>query len=129
MNRPDRVESVQVARATIVAGNPSMRTRDVLHALADVPNVMWPRSRDDLLRALEGAAAGCLVLADDLGAESADEILLYVREHHPFLPVFVITDSGDLAEAVAAMRKGATAAIEIPPSYALLREHVAAATR
>jgi FixJ family two-component response regulator len=43
------------------------------------------------------------------------------------LPIFVITDPDDVAEAVSAMRHGATAVIEIPPSYAALREEVARA--
>ena len=34
-------------------------------------------------------------------------------------------DPDDVAEAVSAMRHGATAVIEIPPSYAALREEVA----
>ena len=43
--------------------------------------------------------------------------------------VFVITDPDDVAEAVSAMRLGATKVIEIPPSYAALRDEVTRATQ
>ena len=56
-----------------------------------------------------------------------DEFLQEARELHRNLPIFVITDPDDVAEAVSAMRHGATNVIEIPPSYAALREEVARA--
>ena len=46
-----------------------------------------------------------------------------VRVDYAGVPA-VITDPDDMAEAVSAMRHGATAVIEIPPSYAALREEV-----
>ena len=70
----------------------------------------------------------CLVIADDLREEPLDEFLQEARELHRNLPIFVITDPDDVAEAVSAMRHGATAVIEIPPSYAALREEVARAS-
>ena len=43
------------------------------------------------------------------------------------LPIFVITDPDGVAEAVSAMRHGATNVIEIPPSYAALYDEVSRA--
>ena len=75
------------------------------------------------------ADAGCLVIADDFLDEPLDEFLQEARGLHRNLPIFVITEPDDVAEAVAAMRHGATAVIEIPPSYAALCERVAQATQ
>ena len=47
----------------------------------------------------------------------------------PELRIFVLTDPDDVAEAVSAMRHGATAVIEIPPSYAAMCEEVSRATQ
>ena len=69
------------------------------------------------------------MIADDLHEESIDEFLQEARELHRNLPIFVITDPDDVAEAVSAMRHGATAVIEIPPSYAALRDEVARAVQ
>jgi hypothetical protein len=55
-----------------------------------------------------------LVIADDLREESLDEFLREARTA-PQPSHFVITDPDDVAEAVSAMRHGATAVIEIRP--------------
>lgn len=114
-------------RTIIVAGQSSQRTRDVLNALSGFTNVVWPRSLESALEQTRSADAACLVIADDLREEPIDEFLQEARELHRNLPIFVITDPDDVAEAVSAMRHGATAVIEIPPSYSTLREEVSRA--
>jgi FixJ family two-component response regulator len=111
-------------RTIIVAGQSSRRTREVLNALSGFTNVIWPKSLESALEQARSADAGCLVIADDLREEPVDEFLQEARELHRNLPIFVITDPDDVAEAVSAMRHGATAVIEIPPSYSTLREEV-----
>ena len=114
-------------RTIIVAGQSSQRTREVLNALSDFTNVIWPKSLESALEQARSADAGCLVIADDLREEPIDEFLQEARGLQRNLPIFVITDPDDVAEAVSAMRNGATAVIEIPPSYAALRDEVARA--
>jgi len=114
-------------RTIIVAGQSSQRTREVLNALSGFTNVIWPKSLESALEQARSADAGCLVIADDLREEPIDEFLQEAREQHRNLPIFVITDPDDVAEAVSAMRHGATAVIEIPPSYSTLREEVSRA--
>jgi DNA-binding NtrC family response regulator len=116
-------------RTIIVAGQSSDRTREVLHALRGFTNVIWPTSLEAALEQTGSADAACLVIADDLHEEPIDEFLQEARELQRNLPIFVITDPDDVAEAVSAMRHGATAVIEIPPSYAALREEVARAVQ
>jgi len=115
------------ARTVIVAGQSSNRTREVLRALRGFHTVIWPKSLEAALEWTGTADVACLVIADDLREEPVDEFLREARELHRNLPIFVITDPDDVAEAVSAMRHGATAVIEIPPSYAALREEVARA--
>jgi FixJ family two-component response regulator len=111
-------------RTIIVAGQSSQRTREVLHALRGFTNVIWPTSLESALAQTRSNEAGCLVIADDLREEPIDEFLQEARELRRSLPIFVITDPDDVAEAVSAMRHGATKVIEIPPSYAALCEEV-----
>jgi len=115
------------ARTIIVAGQSSQRTRAVLRALRGFTNVIWPTSLESALAQTSSADAGCLVIADDLREERIDDFLQEARELQRNLPIFVITDPDDVAEAVSAMRHGATAVIEIPPSYAALCEEVSRA--
>jgi FixJ family two-component response regulator len=117
------------ARTIIVAGQSSPRTREVLRALRGFDNVVWPRTLESALAQSGADNAGCLVIADDLQEEVVDEFLQEARGRHRNLPIFVITDPDDMAEAVSAMRHGATAVIEIPPSYAMLCDEVTRATR
>jgi FixJ family two-component response regulator len=114
-------------RTIIVAGQSSQRTREVLNALSTFTNVIWPTSLESALAETRSADAACLVIADDLREEPIDEFLQEARELQRNLPIFVITDPDDVAEAVSAMRHGATAVIEIPPSYSTLRDEVARA--
>lgn len=114
-------------RTIIVAGQSSRRTREVLRALRGFTNVIWPTSLEAALAQSGSADAGCLVIADDLREEPIDDFLQEARGLHRNLPIFVITDPDDVAEAVSAMRHGATAVIEIPPSYAALCEEVSRA--
>jgi len=116
-------------RTIIVAGQSSQRTRDVLRALSGFQNVVWPTTLESALAQSSAADAACLVIADDLKEEPLDEFLQEARDRHRNLPIFVITDPDDVAEAVSAMRHGATAVIEIPPSYATLCDEVTRATR
>jgi FixJ family two-component response regulator len=118
---------VQLVRTIIVAGQSSERTRQVLRALSGFTNVIWPTSLESALAHASSKFAGCLVIADDLREEPIDEFLQEARELQRNLPIFVITDPDDVAEAVSAMRHGATAVIEIPPSYAALCEEVSRA--
>jgi FixJ family two-component response regulator len=111
-------------RTIIVAGQSSPRTREVLHALRGFTNVIWPTSLESALAQTQSVQAGCLVIADDLREEPIDEFLQEARELRRNLPIFVITDPDDVAEAVSAMRHGATKVIEIPPSYAALCDEV-----
>jgi FixJ family two-component response regulator len=111
-------------RTIIVAGQSSQRTREVLRALRGFANVIWPTSLESTLAQAIADDAACLVIADDLREERGDEFLQEARELRRSLPIFVITDPHDVAEAVSAMRHGATAVIEIPPSYAALCEEV-----
>jgi DNA-binding NtrC family response regulator len=120
---------IERARTIIVAGQSSQRTREVLRALRGFTNVIWPTSLEAALEQTGSEDVACLVIADDLREESLDEFLREARELHRNLPIFVITDPDDVAEAVSAMRHGATAVIEIPPSYAALREEVARAVQ
>jgi FixJ family two-component response regulator len=117
------------ARTIIVAGQSSQRTREVLHALRGFTNVVWPSSLESALAQTGSSEAGCLVIADDLREEPIDEFLQEARELRRNLPIFVITDPDDVAEAVSAMRNGATKVIEIPPSYAALCEEVSRAVQ
>jgi FixJ family two-component response regulator len=112
------------ARTIIVAGQSSQRTQEVLRALRGFANVIWPTSLESALAQAASSEAGCLVIADDLREEPLDEFLQEARELRRNLPIFVITDPDDVAEAVSAMRHGATKVIEIPPSYASLCEEV-----
>jgi FixJ family two-component response regulator len=114
-------------RTIIVAGQSSHRTREVLHALRGFTNVIWPTSLESALAQTRSTDAACLVIADDLREEPIDEFLQEARELRRNLPIFVITDPDDVAEAVSAMRHGATKVIEIPPSYAALCEEVSRA--
>lgn len=120
---------IQRARTIIVAGQSSQRTREVLRTLRGFTNVIWPTSLEAALEQTGSEDVACLVIADNLGEEPLDEFLQEARELHRNLPIFVITDPDDVAEAVSAMRHGATAVIEIPPSYAALREEVARAVQ
>jgi FixJ family two-component response regulator len=115
------------ARTIIVAGQSSQRTREVLRALSGFSNVVWPASLQSALDETRSNEAACLVIADDLREEPIDEFLQEARELRRNLPIFVITDPDDVAEAVSAMRHGATKVIEIPPSYAALCEEVSRA--
>jgi len=119
--------TTQRARIIVVAGQSSLRTREVLNTLRGFTNVIWPPSLAAALEQTGSRDVACLVIADDLHEEPIDEFLQEARELHRNLPIFVITDPDDVAEAVSAMRHGATAVIEIPPSYAALREEVARA--
>ena len=119
--------TTQRARIILVAGQSSQRTREVLNTLRGFTNVIWPPSLEAALAQAGSNDVACLVIADDLREESIDEFLQEARELQRNLPIFVITDPDDVAEAVSAMRHGATAVIEIPPSYAALREEVARA--
>jgi len=114
-------------RTILVAGRSSRRTREVLDALRDISNVVWPPSLEAALEQAGSVDVACLVIADDLRDGPIDEFLQEARERQRNLPIFVITDPDDVAEAVSAMRHGATAVIEIPPSYTALREEVARA--
>jgi FixJ family two-component response regulator len=118
---------IKRARNIIVAGQSSQRTRQVLYALRGFTNVIWPTSLESALAQAQSSDAGCLVIADDLREQPVDEFLQDAREVTRNLPIFVITDPDDVAEAVSAMRHGATKVIEIPPSYAALREEVSRA--
>ena len=119
--------TTQRARIILVAGQSSQRTREVLNTLRGFTNVIWPPSLEAALEKTGSKDVACLVIADDLREESIDEFLQEARELQRNLPIFVITVPDDVAEAVSAMRHGATAVIEIPPSYAALREEVARA--
>lgn len=114
-------------RTIVVAGQSSNRTREVLRTLRSFHTVIWPKSLEAALEWTGAADVACLVIADDLSEEPVDEFLREARELHRNLPIFVITAPDDVAEAVSAMRHGATAVIEIPPSYAALRDEVARA--
>jgi len=116
------------ARTIIVAGQSSQRTREVLKTLRGFTNVIWPTSLEAALEQAGSADVACLVIAD-VHEEPIDEFLQAARGLRRNLPIFVITDPDDVAEAVSAMRHGATAVIEIPPSYAALREEVARAVQ
>jgi DNA-binding NtrC family response regulator len=118
------LQSGAAARGVVVIGIGSARTREVLRALTEVPNVVWPTSRGDALLHCAGEDTACVVIADDLDGESALDLLSYIRDRRPNLPIYLVTDSGDMADAVAGMRNGATAVVEIPPSYDLLRSYV-----
>ena len=111
-------------RKVVVAGQASPRTHEVLRTLSGFANVVWPISLESALAQTNSRDVACLVIADDLREERIDEFLLEARELQRNLPIFVITDPDDVAEAVSAMRHGATAVIEIPPSYSVLCDEV-----
>ncbi len=113
----------------MVVGRSSPRTRIVLSVLDGLCPIWWPASEAVVFDKLSGPQLACVVLADDLNDESIADLLMRLRESYPVLPIFVITDTNDMADAVQAMRLGATAAVEVPPSAALLREYVTQALR
>ena len=119
--------TTQRARIIVVAGQSSLRTREVLNTLRGFTNVIWPPSLAAALEQTGSRDVACLVIADDLHEQPIDEFLQEARELQRNLPIFVITEPDDVAEAVSAIRHGATAVIEIPPSYAALCEEVARA--
>lgn len=133
MKARDDIDSMEGAtrrlRTIIVVGQSSTRTREVLRALRGFTNVIWPTSLESTLAQAGSADAGCLVIADDLREEPIDDFLQEARELHRNLPIFVITDPDEVAEAVSAMRHGATSVIEIPPSYSALCDEVSRATQ
>jgi DNA-binding NtrC family response regulator len=57
------------------------------------------------------------------------DILVQFRELRPIMPIFVVTEVDDVADAVQAMRLGATAAVEVPPSAGRLLEYVSQSLR
>jgi DNA-binding NtrC family response regulator len=116
-------------RAVVVLGKTSERTRAVLRALAGIPEVIWPSTVARAAEQLRVPGIACLVLADDLIGENIADLLVQFRELRPVLPIFVVTEVDDVADAVQAMRLGATAAVEMPPSAGRLREYVAQSIR
>jgi DNA-binding NtrC family response regulator len=116
-------------RSVVVIGNASDRTRAVLRALAGLPEVVWPSSTESALGHLRLPGIACVVLADDLLDESVADLLVQLRELRPAIPIFVVTEIDDVADAVQAMQLGATAAIEVPPSAGRLLEYVAQSLR
>jgi DNA-binding NtrC family response regulator len=116
-------------RAVMVLGETSERTRAVLRALAGVPDVIWSPTIARATEQLLGPGIACLVLADDLVGDNIADLLVQFRELRPILPIFVVTEVDDVADAVQAMRLGATAVIEMPPSAGRLREYVTQSIR
>jgi len=113
----------------MVIGRCPARTRSVVEVLAGLCPIWRPASEADLSDAVVEPQLACVVFADDLNDESAAHCLIRLRQVLPVLPVFVVIDANDVADAVQAMRLGATAAIELPPCAALLREYVVHALR
>ena len=108
----------------MVIGRGSDRTRCVLQVLEGLGPIWWPNEPSRVFDRIARVHLACVVLADDLTDEPVGELLTRLRELHPVLPIFVVTDVNDVADAVQAMRLGATAAVELPPSAGLLREYV-----
>ncbi len=125
----DREAGPNADRVTMIIGRSSERTRAVIRALEGVPGMFWPVSPHHALREIKTARVACVVLADDVDDESVADLMVKLREARPVLPVFVVTEMNDVADAVQAMRLGATAAVEVPPSDALLREYVTQALK
>lgn len=125
----DREAGPQRDRVAMVIGRSSERTRAVVRALTGVPGLVWPVAPELALTTIDTSRVACVILSDDMDQESAADILVRLREARPVLPVFVVTDTNDVADAVQAMRLGATAAVEVPPSTGLLREYVTQALK
>lgn len=125
----DREAGPHGGRAIVVIGKTSERTRAVLRALSGLPEVIWPSSTARALEQLRGSGIACVVLADDVADEIVSDLLVQFREIRPILPIFVVTEVDDVADAVHAMRLGATAAVEVPSSAGRLREYVAQSIR
>jgi DNA-binding NtrC family response regulator len=116
-------------RTVVVIGNASDRTRAVLRALAGLPEVVWPSSTESAFDQLRSPGIACVVLADDLLEENIADVLVQLREMRPTVPIFVVTDVDDVADAVEVMRLGATAAVEVPPFAGRLLEYVSQSLR
>jgi DNA-binding NtrC family response regulator len=125
----DSVAGPSGGRAVVVIGKASERTRAVLRALAGLPEVVWPSSIAGAFEQLRSAGIACVVLADDLLDDNIADILVQFRELRPIMPIFVVTEVDDVADAVQAMRLGATAAVEVPPSAGRLLEYVSQSLR
>jgi DNA-binding NtrC family response regulator len=105
----------------------SSRTREVLGALAQAANTTWMASLASMSPACNLDDFVCVVVSDDTTDESSLNVLAQIRSERPHLPILLVTDTDDMADAVAAMRLGATRVVEIPPCYDLLRQYVVSA--
>ncbi len=124
---PERRRRERTCAPSLSPGNPPNALAKSCTPCAASPMSSGPRRWNPRWRRPSPTDAGCLVIADDLREEPIDEFLQEARELRRNLPIFVITDPDDVAEAVSAMRHGATKVIEIPPSYAALCEEVSRA--
>ena len=115
------------AVAVVVLGKNSPRTIDVLRTLAHLHNISWLASQSAILSRLTCKDVACVVIADDLEEASSLDLLRHIRQHKPDVPIYLVTETDAMADAVAGMRLGAAAAIEIPPCYELLRDCVSKA--
>jgi DNA-binding NtrC family response regulator len=118
---PDRASLGPV----LVLGIGSSRTIDVLRTLSPLRNVSWLASLSAMPSGWNLEDFACVVVADDLTEDSNLELVAKIRAISPDLPICLVTEADDLADAVAGMRLGATRVVEIPPSYDLLRRYVA----
>jgi DNA-binding NtrC family response regulator len=115
------------ASRVLVIGTKSTRTAQVIDALAPCVVVTTATAQRESMRRAAEPGTTCVVIADDVDGVSALELLAAIHRARKQMPVYLITDPGDMADAVAGMQLGAAAVIEIPPSFDLLRSCVSRA--
>lgn len=81
-------------------------------------------SAEDFLAAWDGNSAGCLLLDVRMPGMSGLELFEELARRHCPLPVILITGHGDVAMAVAALKKGAADFVEKPFSAEEMLETV-----
>ncbi len=126
---PPALERLARSPGIVVAGVKSPRTHAVLSALAGVPNVVWQTSHDAALHCATTGDPACIIIADELDSGHALDLLICVRQREPAVAIYFVTDAGNIGDAVAGMRGGATTVVETPQSLQLLRHYVLGAVR
>ena len=119
--------NANAAATVVVLGANSLRTIDVLRTLSRLRHLSWLASDLSQPTYFSECPIACIVIADDLDNQSALTVLGCLRNANPARPIYLVTDANDMQRAVEGMRLGATAVVEIPPSYELLRDYVSRA--
>jgi two-component system nitrogen regulation response regulator GlnG len=71
-------------------------------------------SGDRLVPLLEGGAPDAIVLDKEMAGVNGLDLLSYIRQRHPLIPVIVVTAFGGAEVEAEALRRGATYYIDKP---------------